>query len=73
MLEKFSLVELPADDVERVAQAFTGTTIKRKRILARPDRAREARPPRAEGERPSRGPRTERPERGERPPRRTRD
>ena len=76
VLEKFSLVELPADDVERVAQAFTGTTIKRKRILARPDRAREARPPRAEGERPSRGPRPERgdrPERSERPPRRTRD
>ena len=62
--EKFSLVELPADDVERIAQAFTGTTMKRKRVLARPDRAREGRPPRAEGERPARsGPRTERPPR----------
>lgn len=48
--EKFTLVELPAADLERVAQAFTGTTIKRKRVLARADRAREERP--ARGDRP---------------------
>ena len=50
MREKFTLVELPAADIERVAQAFTGTTIKRKRVLARADRAREERP--ARGDRP---------------------
>ncbi|HET7041558.1 MAG TPA: DbpA RNA binding domain-containing protein [Gemmatimonadales bacterium] len=65
--EKFTLVELPAADLARIATAFTGTTIKRKRVLARPDRARDERPAGRGGERPSRGPRTER------PPRRTRD
>ena len=58
--EKFTLVELPAADIPRISQAFTGTTIKRKRVLARPDRPRE---PRAGGDRPGRGPRTERPPR----------
>lgn len=48
--EKFTLVELPAAEIERVAQAFTGTTIKRKRVLARADRARDERP--ARGDRP---------------------
>ncbi|MEP6744123.1 MAG: DbpA RNA binding domain-containing protein [Gemmatimonadota bacterium] len=61
--EKFSLVELPAADVQRISEAFTGTTLKRKRVLARPDRAREERPARPGGDRPSRGPRTERPPR----------
>ncbi|MBW8772880.1 MAG: DbpA RNA binding domain-containing protein, partial [Gemmatimonadetes bacterium] len=65
--EKFSLVELPMADVARISEAFTGTTLKRKQVLARPDRAREGRPARPDGDRPSRGPRTER------PPRRTRD
>lgn len=61
--EKFTLVELPADDLARISAAFTGTTIKRKRVLARPDRAREERPAGRGGERPARGPRTERPPR----------
>ncbi|HVX88673.1 MAG TPA: DbpA RNA binding domain-containing protein [Gemmatimonadales bacterium] len=60
--EKFTLVVLPAGDVERIAQAFTGTTLKRKRVLARPDRERPA------GERPARGDRPRAP-RGDRPPR----
>jgi hypothetical protein len=69
--EKFSLVVLPAADVERIAQAFTGTTLKRKRVLARLDRGRTERPAGPRGERPT-GPRGERPARGprtERPPR----
>jgi ATP-dependent RNA helicase DeaD len=61
--EKFTLVELPAADVQRVAEAFTGTTIRRKRVLARPERPRESRPARGGSDRPSRGPRTERPPR----------
>ena len=64
--EKFSLVELPIADVARISEAFTGTTLKRKRVLARPDRAREGRPARPDSDRP-RAPRTER------PPRRTRE
>ena len=64
--EKFSLVELPMADVARISEAFTGTTLKRKRVLARPDRAREGRPARPDSDRP-------RPPRSERPPRRTRD
>lgn len=71
--EKFSLVELPAADLERIASAFTGTTMKRKRILARADRAREERPPRAPRAGGDRGDRPARTERSERPPRRTRD
>lgn len=61
--EKFTLVELPAADVQRISEAFTGTTLKRKRVLARPDRAREGAPVRPDRDRPSRGPRTERPPR----------
>ncbi len=60
--EKFSLVEVPLADVARISEAFTGTTLKRKRVLARPDRAREGRPARPDGDRP-RPPRTERPPR----------
>ncbi|HEX7918462.1 MAG TPA: DbpA RNA binding domain-containing protein, partial [Gemmatimonadales bacterium] len=61
--EKFSLVVLPASDVQRISEAFTGTTLKRKRVLARPDRERPKgdRPSRPGGDRASRGPRTERP------------
>ena len=55
--EKFTLVVLPAADVERISQAFTGTTLKRKRVLARPDRERP------KSDRPTRSPRTERPPR----------
>jgi hypothetical protein len=68
--EKFSLVELPAADVARVSQAFTGTTLRRKRVLARPDQARTGGAPRGDrkpsgprGDRPTRSPRTDRPPR----------
>jgi ATP-dependent RNA helicase DeaD len=49
--ETYMLVELPAQDVERIASALTGTTIRRKRVTARVDRgpvksSRPARPPR---------------------------
>ena len=36
--EKFSLVELPAPDVERIAAALTGKSVRRRRIIARADR-----------------------------------
>jgi ATP-dependent RNA helicase DeaD len=36
--EKFSLVELPAADVERVAGALTGKSVRRRRVVARADR-----------------------------------
>jgi len=41
--EAYSLVELPAPDVERIASALNGATIRRKRVVARVDRGR-ARP-----------------------------
>jgi ATP-dependent RNA helicase DeaD len=40
----YSLVELPAQDAERIASALNGTTIRRKRVVARVDRG-TARPP----------------------------
>ena len=49
--DAYSLVELPAQDAERVASALTGVTIRRKRIMARVDRG------------PVKPPRTERPQR----------
>ncbi|MEP6689019.1 MAG: DbpA RNA binding domain-containing protein [Gemmatimonadales bacterium] len=36
--DAFSLVELPAQDAERVASALNGTTIRRRRVTARVDR-----------------------------------
>jgi hypothetical protein len=36
--DAFALVELPAQDAERVASALNGTTIRRRRITARVDR-----------------------------------
>lgn len=36
--ETFSLVEVPADQAERVAQALTGLTIRRRKLVARVDR-----------------------------------
>jgi ATP-dependent RNA helicase DeaD len=57
--DAFSLVEVPAQDAERVASALNGLTIRRKRLSARVDRgtARPARPVRPAGpERPSRRP-----------------
>ena len=45
----YSLVELPAEEAERIARALTGTTIRRKRVTARVDRgpAKPGRPARA--------------------------
>jgi ATP-dependent RNA helicase DeaD len=57
--DAFSLVEVPAQDAERVASALNGLTIRRKRVSARVDRgtARPARPVRpARPERPTRRP-----------------
>ena len=36
--EKFSLVELPATDVEAVSAALTGKSVRRRRVIARADR-----------------------------------
>ena len=36
--DSFSLIEVPAADVERIATALNGITIRRKRLAARPDR-----------------------------------
>jgi ATP-dependent RNA helicase DeaD len=46
--DAYALVEIPAQEAERIAGALNGTTIRRKRITARVDRgpARPARPPR---------------------------
>jgi ATP-dependent RNA helicase DeaD len=48
--DAYSLVELPAEDAERIARALSGATIRRKRVTARVDRgpakpARTTRPP----------------------------
>lgn len=40
----FSLVEVPAQDAERIAAALTGTTIRRRRVTARVDRGAPAGP-----------------------------
>jgi hypothetical protein len=44
--DAFALVEIPAEEAERVATALNGTTIRRKRVIARVDRGggRPARP-----------------------------
>jgi hypothetical protein len=49
--DAFSLVEIPAQDAERVAAALNGVTIRRKRVSARVDRgaARPAKPARPAG------------------------
>jgi ATP-dependent RNA helicase DeaD len=62
--DSFSLVEFPAADAARIAQALSGTTIRRVRVIARLDRtgggggdrgaARGERPPRSGGDRPAR-------------------
>lgn len=57
--DAYSLVELPAQDAERVAGALNGVTIRRRRVTARVDRGGPSRPPaaRAAGpRRPSRPP-----------------
>jgi ATP-dependent RNA helicase DeaD len=61
--DSFSLIEFPAADAARIAQALSGTTIRRVRVIARLDRtgggadrggARGERPPRSGGDRPAR-------------------
>jgi hypothetical protein len=42
--DAFSLVEVPAQEAERVATALNGTTIRRRRVTARVDRGGPARP-----------------------------
>ena len=42
--ESFSLVEIPAQDAERVAAALNGVTIRRTRVTARVDRGGPSRP-----------------------------
>lgn len=48
--ETFSLVEVPAEDAQRIASAMTGKTVRRRRVVARVDAGRgperPARPPR---------------------------
>jgi ATP-dependent RNA helicase DeaD len=48
--DSYSLIEVPAADAERIAGALNGITIRRKRVVARPDRGpsapRDRRPPR---------------------------
>jgi ATP-dependent RNA helicase DeaD len=57
--DAFSLVEVPAQDAERVANALNGTTIRRRRVTARVDRGGPSRPA---------GGRTAAPRRAARPP-----
>ena len=47
--EAYCLVELPAAEVERIATALNGATIRRKRVVARVDRGRTRPPSRAGG------------------------
>ena len=59
--DAFALVELPAQDAERVASALNGTTIRRRRVTARVDRGGPTARPTAAGRpatprRPSRPP-----------------
>jgi hypothetical protein len=56
--DAFSLVEVPAQDAERVASALNGTTIRRRRVTARVDRGTPARSaaPRGPGARRARPP-----------------
>ncbi|MDQ3224023.1 MAG: DbpA RNA binding domain-containing protein [Gemmatimonadota bacterium] len=56
--EAYSLIEIPAQDAEKVALALNGVTIRRRRVTARVDRG-PSRPPRPEGSpagRPARRP-----------------
>ncbi|MGH7589879.1 MAG: DbpA RNA binding domain-containing protein [Gemmatimonadales bacterium] len=60
--EKFSLVELPASDVETVAAGLTGKSVRKRRVVARADRGATPRGDAPRGERPrSTGPRKPRP------------
>ena len=46
--DAYSLIEIPAQDAEKLAGALNGVTVRRKRVTARVDRG-PARPPRREG------------------------
>ncbi|HEU5359286.1 MAG TPA: DbpA RNA binding domain-containing protein, partial [Gemmatimonadales bacterium] len=60
--EKFSLVELPASDIEKVAAALTGKSVRRRRVVARADRGATPRGESAGSGRPRpAGPRKPRP------------
>ena len=50
--DAFSLIEVPAEDAERIAQAMAGRTVRRKRLTARVDR----KPAGGPGKRPPRRP-----------------
>lgn len=63
--DSFSLIEVPAAEVERIAGALNGITIRRKRLVARADRGQTRERP---GSRDRSGPR--KPPAGGRPPRR---
>jgi ATP-dependent RNA helicase DeaD len=67
--DAYSLIELPAQDAERVAGALNGVTIRRRRVTARVDRGGPSRPPADRGG-PSRSPggRSAGPRRSSRPP-----
>jgi len=49
----FALVEVPAQDAERIAAALSGTTIRRRRVTARVDRGTPGRPAAARGGAPA--------------------
>jgi ATP-dependent RNA helicase DeaD len=69
--DSFSLIEVPAADVERIAGALNGITIRRKRLAARADRGQTRDRPTSRdhsGPRDRTGPR--KPPSGNRPPRR---
>lgn len=55
--EKFSLVELPATDVESVAAGLTGKSVRKRRVVARADRGATPRGDAPRGARPPRKPR----------------
>jgi ATP-dependent RNA helicase DeaD len=48
--DAYALVELPAQEAERIATALNGATIRRKRVVARIDRGRARPPARAPGQ-----------------------
>jgi hypothetical protein len=46
--ESFSLIEVPAEEADRIAEALAGRNVKGRRLAARVDRDAERRPPRKE-------------------------
>jgi hypothetical protein len=55
--DAFALVEVPAQEAERIASSLNGTTIRRRRVSARVDRGGPPRPSGARAGSPRRGPR----------------